>query len=120
MERSRRSREAILSALLPFLVATSAPAAWADECVPGPLDFNAAMSLEPGEEPRSLTIGDFNLDGIPDLAVAVSDENRVAVFRGEGGGTFRSMAINTAINISASIAPREYVNMMATNSTKVE
>ena len=37
---------------------------------------------------RLLTAGDFNNDGIPDYAVALSNTNQVAVYLGQGNGTY--------------------------------
>ena len=34
------------------------------------LSFNAAMAFQAGSAPESVAVGDFNGDGIPDLAVA--------------------------------------------------
>ena len=42
--------------------------------------------------PNALAIGDFNGDGKADLALASSWENRVAVFLGNGDGTFQAAA----------------------------
>ncbi len=39
-------------------------------------------------EPSSVAVGDFNEDGIPDLAVASSSGNQIAVMIGNGDGTF--------------------------------
>jgi hypothetical protein len=41
-----------------------------------------------GNVPYSVTVGDFNQDGIPDLAVADSYDNTVTVLVGNGDGTF--------------------------------
>ena len=38
--------------------------------------------------PSATVIGDFNRDGIPDFAAAVSGANEVAVYLGKGNGTF--------------------------------
>jgi hypothetical protein len=41
-----------------------------------------------GSAPNSLVVGDFNGDGIPDLAVADRDSNDVTILLGNGDGTF--------------------------------
>jgi len=39
-------------------------------------------------DPQALAVGDFNNDGIPDMAVANSGTNNVTIFLGNGDGTF--------------------------------
>ena len=41
-----------------------------------------------GSVPRSVTVGDFNLDGRPDLAVANTGSNNVTILLGDGTGRF--------------------------------
>jgi hypothetical protein len=53
--------------------------------VPG---FIAPLSFDAGNEPSSVAVGDFNGDGIPDLAVANRYSNTVSVLLGHGDGTF--------------------------------
>ena len=50
--------------------------------------FQTALTYSTGSRPNALTIGDFNGDGIRDLAVTSQDENGVRVFQGNGDGTF--------------------------------
>jgi hypothetical protein len=45
-----------------------------------------------GSEPWSIASGDFNGDGIPDLAVANSNGNSVTILLGKGDGTFTQAA----------------------------
>jgi hypothetical protein len=45
-----------------------------------------------GEEPMSIAVGDFNGDGIPDLAVANKGGDDVTALLGNGDGTFTAMA----------------------------
>src|SRR5712692_5107814 len=47
-----------------------------------PVDFGV------GRSPRSVTVGDFNGDGIQDLAVANFASNDVSILFGKGDGTF--------------------------------
>ena len=43
-----------------------------------------------GRHPTSVTAGDFNGDGKPDLAVASSSSNNVSILLGNGDGTFQA------------------------------
>src|SRR5262249_44441071 len=45
-----------------------------------------------GPQPESVRIGDFNGDGIPDLAVANWRSNTVTILLGNGDGTFEESA----------------------------
>ena len=47
-----------------------------------------------GSSPVSLVVGDFNGDGIPDLATANSGSNNVTVLLGNGSGGFTAAAIS--------------------------
>ena len=48
----------------------------------GALTFAAAVSYAVGAEPRSVAVGDFNGDGIPDLAAANYGNNNVSILLG--------------------------------------
>ena len=50
--------------------------------------FTAAASPATGVNPNSVAIGDFNEDGVPDIAVANFGDNTVSVLFGTGTGTF--------------------------------
>jgi hypothetical protein len=52
--------------------------------------FTAAQGgpINVGSTPRSIVVGDFNRDGIPDLAVANRSSNNVSILLGNGTGGF--------------------------------
>ena len=54
----------------------------------GTLTAAAGIALTGGSAPDSMVAGDFNGDGIPDLAIANSNGNNVAVLLGNGSGGF--------------------------------
>jgi hypothetical protein len=65
--------------------------------------FQAARNFPVGDKPTSVVVGDFNGDGIPDLAVAnyaLSGTPSVSVLLGNGNGTFQ-----TARNFAAGSYP---------------
>src|SRR5208337_5435528 len=60
---------------------------------PPPVSFGAAMNTSVGQgTPREVAVGDFNGDGIPDLAVADdgANPNSVDILLGNGDGTFKA------------------------------
>jgi len=54
--------------------------------------FQPRRAFSAGGSPRAVIIGDFNRDGVPDLAVAISSPgpNGVSVLLGNGDGTFEA------------------------------
>jgi len=50
--------------------------------------FKPAINANTGTYPASLVVGDFNGDGILDIAVANRDSNTVTILLGNGDGTF--------------------------------
>src|SRR5262245_303182 len=55
----------------------------------GGLSFmDPPIEVASGGGPRSVAVGNFDPDGIPDLAVANSTSGNVSIFLGNGDGTF--------------------------------
>ncbi|MCP3981619.1 MAG: hypothetical protein GY716_20155 [bacterium] len=80
--RRRLARRAALS-LLWLVVASSGPTTPATELF-GP----ASINLPTGRHPTAIAAGDFDDDGLIDLAVANRDEHSVTILRGDGIGGF--------------------------------
>ncbi len=53
-----------------------------------PQRFYPAEDFPVGANPQAVAVGDFNGDGIPDLAVANGDDDTVSILLGQGDGTF--------------------------------
>lgn len=51
-----------------------------------------ATGSRPGGGPNGVAIADFDRDGIPDIAVAATQSNRIDLLRGAGNGTFLAPA----------------------------
>ena len=54
------------------------------------VSFEAARNFPVGMRPFSVATGDFNGDGVPDLAVANFNSNTVSVLLGNGDGGFQA------------------------------
>jgi hypothetical protein len=56
----------------------------------GPTTYGLSTTQSPaaGTQPQSVATGDFNGDGIPDLAVVNYGSNSISIFLGKGDGTF--------------------------------
>ncbi len=64
------------------------------------VSFIARRDFAAGNSPQSVAVGDFNGDGVQDLAVANFGSNNVSVLLGNGDGTFRA-----AVNYGAGSGP---------------
>src|SRR5216684_615045 len=54
------------------------------------VSFEEARNFGAGTGPLSVAVGDFNRDGLPDLAVANASSQDVSVLLGNGDGTFQT------------------------------
>ena len=66
--------------------------------------FNAAVNYGVGSKPSAVAVGDFNGDGIPDVAVANTQSGTVSILLGKGHGTFAA-AVSYSVGASASNGP---------------
>jgi len=62
--------------------------------------FQSAVNFAAGTNPFSVVVGDFNGDGVPDLAIANFGSNNISVLLGNGNGSFQE-----ARNFSVGIGP---------------
>ncbi len=71
------------------------------------MNFTPAVTLPVGIDPRSVTVGDFNHDGKPDLAVlnqgpsGTTPQSSVSVLLGNGNGSFQPAKTANLINTGA-------------------
>ena len=56
----------------------------------GVAQFSSAVTYPTGRYPGDIAIGDFNGDGIPDIAVANTFDASISILLGNGDGTFRA------------------------------
>src|SRR5579863_2640304 len=63
-------------------------------------EFGTPIPYPAGGQPHDVAAGDFNGDGIPDLAVANYSTNNISILIGKGDGTFK-----TAVNYPAGSFP---------------
>jgi hypothetical protein len=68
------------------------------------VSFIARRDFEAGYGPLSAAVGDFNGDGVPDLAVGNENSNNVSVLLGNGDGSFQA-----AWNFFAGAGPKSVV-----------
>jgi len=74
------------------------------------LNFLSAASPAAGDTPDAIVAGDFNGDGIPDLAIANSGDNTVTILLGKGDGTFNAAASPATGNSPSALAVGDFNN----------
>jgi hypothetical protein len=70
--------------------------------------FESAGNFLAGSRPSSVAVGDFNFDGILDLAVANEGSNNVSVLLGNGDGTFQAARNFSAGNRPSSVVVADF------------
>jgi hypothetical protein len=70
--------------------------------------FTAAASPAAGMAPASAAVGDFNGDGVADLAVANSGSSNVTILWGNGNGTFTAAVGPAADTGSTAVAVADF------------
>jgi hypothetical protein len=68
--------------------------------------FVAPLTFDAGQKPQSLAVGDFNGDGLLDLAVAGAGGTRVLL--GNGDGTFQTTTVGYATGSSIGVAVGDF------------
>jgi YD repeat-containing protein len=66
------------------------------------LSFTNSQTLSTGNQPSITATGDFNGDGIPDLAIVNAGDQTISILLGNGDGTFRP-APNSPISVSGTV-----------------
>src|SRR3989442_15173230 len=78
----------------PFLLVAATLICWSTLPAPALADTVSFVGRRDfasgGLDPSSVAVGDFNGDGVPDLAVANSRSDTVSVLLGDGDGTFQA------------------------------
>ena len=78
--RTNMRTKTLLSAAAGLLAASGTGAAQ--------IDFQPALSVFVGAQPDGVAVGDFNGDGLPDLAATANNPDRVVFLAGDGAGGF--------------------------------
>jgi len=72
------------------------------------MNFGAGTSVPAGNQPLCVAAGDFNGDGIADLAVGNAGDNTVSILLGNGDGTFTSNGTVSIGSVAIAIAVADF------------
>src|SRR2546428_12546167 len=73
------------------------------------VSFVARQDFAAGTYPQSVAVGDFNGDGVQDLATANSGSHDVSVLLGNGGGSFQpAQSFTTGSHAARSVAVGDF------------
>jgi FG-GAP repeat len=86
-KRSRKQHLRWLCLAQALMLSTPVPASSPGTVAPRTVSFIARRDFAAGINPQSVVVGDFNGDGVPDLAVANFGSSSVSVLLGRGDGT---------------------------------
>src|SRR5207245_2516435 len=70
--------------------------------------FQAARSYVVSSDPNLLAVGDFNRDGIADLAVTSASAGSVTILLGKGDGTFQTAPSYATGSTAISVAEGDF------------
>jgi hypothetical protein len=73
-----------------------------------PVSFRAALNFGVGTGPDAVAVGDFNLDGKQDLAVANSSSGDVSILLGNGAGSFTAAGSVTVGSQPSAVAVGDF------------
>ena len=70
--------------------------------------FTTKLTPDVGNGPQGVAVGDFNRDGIPDLAVTNSTDGTVSILLGNGDGTFTTKSTPAVGSVGEAMAVGDF------------
>lgn len=85
------------------------------------LNWQNAQNPAAGADPQGIAVGDFNGDGIPDMAIANRNDGTVTILLGNGDGTFTAGTVVNNVPSAQAIAAADFngdgnLDLAVTNS----